>query len=661
MRETKLTSNGLKNSLKNYSISDSVFEYVWNGFDAQATKVEIKEEKNDLGATCCITIKDDGIGINRNQLDEKFEKAYESEKTTRVKQGNTLIKGKKGVGRYSFYNSCTMAQWETVYQDNDTRKKYTITINASNLIKFDVSDETITDEPTGTTVKLILNQGLVVEDLSESLKLSCAWLIKLYEDKRTIYVNDKVLDCSDLIYSSETREKAFPNFKVKATIYVWKRKLHDEYSKYYYINSKQNVLCKENTTLNNKGDNFYHSIYIVSDLFDSNFCFETDMDDDNLIGCKTKKSKDFKELKGFCDSFLYETRKPFIKTYSQGYIKKLKSKDLYPAFDKSNAIDVFKEEQLDNLIANVYYFVPKVFTSLTLLQQKTLIRMFDLIQSAGETNNLFKILDGIVDLSKEERAEMADMLEKAELSNILEMLNLVVSRLQAINDFEALVFDKERDAKEVAHIQKFIEHHYWFFGEQYHLATAEEPNFEEALRTYLNYASDNYYKKGEVKIDDPNKYKQMDIFAIQSVKTGEIKKCIVVELKRPSVTLSSKELQQIKKYYSVIKNEPRFQSDKIAWDFILVGNKYNDEIQGEIENCRQHGIYNCVYKVDKCTIVVKTWSDIITELRMNMQYLEDKLKLDYTKLYDKSTYTSDQIILDQNGSKASMPKAIAEG
>ena len=46
---------------------------------------------------------------------------------------------------------------------------------------------------------------------------------------------------------------------------------------------------------------------------------------------------------------------------------------------------------------------------------------------------------------------------------------------------------------------------------------------------------------------------------------------------------------------------------------------------------------------------------------MNMQYLEDKLKLDYTKLYDKSTYTSDQIILDQNGSKASMPKAIAEG
>ena len=59
--------------------------------------------------------------------------------------------------------------------------------------------------------------------------------------------------------------------------------MHDEYSKYYYLNSKDVVLCKENTTLNNKGDNFYHSIFISSDLFDENFSFESDMDGENLI------------------------------------------------------------------------------------------------------------------------------------------------------------------------------------------------------------------------------------------------------------------------------------------------------------------------------------------------------------------------------------------
>lgn len=267
-------------------------------------------------------------------------------------------------------------------------------------------------------------------------------------------------------------------------------------------------------------------------------------------------------------------------------------------------------------------------------------------------------MDSVVDLSAEERAEMADLLEKTELSHIIEMLNLVVARLQAINDFETLIFNKDRYTNEVDHVQKFIEQHYWFFGEQYHLATAEEPNFEEALRAYLNFASDHFYKKGEIHIENDDKNKQMDIFAIQSIMTGEVKKCIVVELKRPSVTLSSKELGQIKKYYGVIKSDSRFQSDKIEWDFILVGNEYNDEIEGEINNSRHHGIYNCVYKVKNCTIIVKTWSDILTELKMNMHYLEEKLKVNYSKLCDKSMYTSDEIVKEQEGSVAAMPKAM---
>ena len=90
----------------------------------------------------------------------------------------------------------------------------------------------------------------------------------------------------------------------------------------------------------------------------------------------------------------------------------------------------------------------------------------------------------------------------------------------------------------------------------------------------------------------------------------------------------------------------------------MVGNKYNDEIVGEINNSRHHGIYNCVYKVGNCTIVVKTWSDILTELKMNMHYLEDKLKVKYSKLCDKSIFSSDEIVKEQENSVAAMPKAM---
>ncbi len=90
----------------------------------------------------------------------------------------------------------------------------------------------------------------------------------------------------------------------------------------------------------------------------------------------------------------------------------------------------------------------------------------------------------------------------------------------------------------------------------------------------------------------------------------------------------------------------------------MVGNEYNDEIEGEINNSRHHGIYNCVYKVKNCTIIVKTWSDILTELKMNMHYLEEKLKVNYSKLCDKSMYTSDEIVKEQESSVAAMPKAM---
>ena len=125
---------------------------------------------------------------------------------------------------------------------------------------------------------------------------------------------------------------------------------------------------------------------------------------------------------------------------------------------------------------------------------------------SGETNNLFKILEDVTEPTPEERRDMAELLEKVEFKNVVSMLQLVTDRLQAIKDFKELI-KKERNANEVDHIQKFIEKHYWFFGEEYHLATAEEPNFEEALRTFLNYVYDIYYDKNSVVIEDDDKYK----------------------------------------------------------------------------------------------------------------------------------------------------------
>ena len=43
---------------------------------------------------------------------------------------------------------------------------------------------------------------------------------------------------------------------------------------------------------------------------------------------------------------------------------------------------------------------------------------------------------------------------------------------------------------------------------------------------------------------------------------------------------------------------------------------------------------------------------------MNMHYLEDKLKVKYSKLCDKSIFSSDEIVKEQENSVAAMPKAM---
>ena len=660
MENTVLTSDGLKNALKKFTIEESVAEYIWNGFDADANTIKVYEKRNELSGSAELIIEDDGYGIVRKELDKKFRPVFQSEKQIReLFKDPILLKGKKGVGRLSFFNVASKAIWETVYTKTDEKNYcYTIEVNANHLIGYTPSTEAETYKATGTKVTLLLNENIDISKIIAYLKTEYAWFLKVYSDKKII-VNDIPLDCSELLAQEEHKHGILSakNITYNIDIYIWTNKLNKEYSKYYFLDSSNTIKHKENTTLNNKGDNFFHSVVVKTELFDE-FDFKTSLPENNLIGIIGKSDRRFRELKAILDEFLYSVRKPYIREYANKYINSLKSKNLYPNYIKTNPVDQFKEKQLDELVSDLYYFAPSIFNSLSNIQKKTLLRMFNLIMNSGEVDDLFKIVEEVVELSKEERSELAGILEQAPLSNILSMQKLVIDRLQAIADFKELLFNEKRYVNEIDHIQKFVEQHYWMFGEQYHLVTAEEPSFEEALRRFRYITNNEIYKKGELSIEDSNAKKQMDIFAVQQLCSGKTKKVIVVELKRPSVKLGITELLQLKQYFNVIIKEDRFNAENIEWEFYLIGNSYNDDIKNEIESNKVHGEPNLAFKVHKLKIYVKSWSELFTELELSFSYLNEKLKLDQTKLIQKSNKSSDEIVYDQEINSASMPGEI---
>ncbi|MCA9870012.1 MAG: ATP-binding protein, partial [Anaerolineae bacterium] len=107
---------------------------------------------------------------------------------------------------------------------------------------------------------------------------------------------------------------------------------------------------------------------------------------------------------------------------------------------------------------------------------------------------------------------------------------------------------------------------------------------------------------------------------------------IVVELKHPKITLGEKELRQVKKYMSVVLDQPEFNGANMSWRFDLVGNDYNSYVSGELESAEAHGETYLAYKRANYKIYVMKWSEVLTDFELRHKFILDKLRLERDKL-----------------------------
>lgn len=655
----QITANGIQNSLKKYKPVNAITEYVWNGFDAGADTIELEIHKNSLGGIDRISIIDNGTGIDIEELDNKFRPFFQSEKIYDPKNKHSAMHGKNGVGRLTYYVFAKDASWETIYEKNNKRYLYVITSNADTLENYSLTDKTETNVKTGTAVTFsnFSNCELSIEKIKEHLAVEFSWFLELNKENNfKIIINENELQYSHIILKKFEREIKYDNKGTdvifKAAFICWNTRL-SEYSKYYYINSKGSEIGKENTTYNNKGDHFYHSVFIKSDYFDD-FYFDDLHDDENQMFIdiiESKKSKIFKQMVIDVNRILLDERRPFLEKLVSKVIEDLDIPSAFPKFNKNSPIDIYRKSEIESLISSIFYAQPKIFTGqMNKEQKKTFIRLLDLIMQSGEVDDLFIILEEILDMDCSEREDLANILKFSHLSNITKTIKLIKDRYSAIEDLKQLVFNKKLKANEVNHLQSFIEQHYWIFGEEYNLLTAAEGTFIVALKEFCSYLHEEYM---DGDMEHPDRYKQMDIFAVrQDVGINKIKN-IVVELKHPNIILSNKQLDQVKKYMNVIIKTPKFNATNYEWRFYLVGNKYNDEIMNELENKKQYGEDSLVFSVERYKIYVKTWSELFADFEMRYNHLNKQLNLEKSKL-EKMYLYPEEVIENQKDNLAAL-------
>jgi len=91
---TNITSKSVEQSGLPTDYKKAIAEYIWNGFDASASKIQITIDANELGYINQFSISDNGNGINFEEIDQTFGHFLDSQKAhTFSKDG--FIKGKK--------------------------------------------------------------------------------------------------------------------------------------------------------------------------------------------------------------------------------------------------------------------------------------------------------------------------------------------------------------------------------------------------------------------------------------------------------------------------------------------------------------------------------------------------------------------------------------
>jgi len=660
IEQAAVTSKGIQELLKTYRWEEAVCEYIWNGFDAGASEVRIEFEHNPepFDTLNSLSIIDNGSGIPVSELSNKFKPIYESEKARNNNQpkNHSLPHGRNGKGRLTFFTFAKCAHWEIHFLEEERILPYGVKIETDSLDQFLSYEIPVKQSHSGTRVSFTdvsaITKTKIDLELIPFLNREFAWFLELNNHANfLIRINGIPLDFEKTVVDRDllTINEHSKEERFDVRFVLWSEKKNEEYSKYYFLNSRDEEVWKQNTTLNNKGDTFYHSVFIKSTLFDKFQWAGEGEDSDQSDLFATQKSESYKTLLAKLSDFLYRKRSPFIDRFTEKLVEEYEKEGVFPV-PVASVLASYHKEALKDTVKELYKVQPKMFSSLNTTQKKAFIGLLDALLELGADDRLLEIISRIVEMTPSERNELAHILEYASMSAISKTIGMIKDRMKVVLQLKNLVLEETWGAEE-SHLQQVVESHYWLFGEQFNLTTAEEPDFDEALRRYSHLLrGDGETRKP--RISHPDKNKEMDIFMTRKIVSHDRIENIVVELKHPTVQLGKKELNQIDTYMGVVTSEPRFSAHNMHWKFILVGKSFDtsNAVARDYENAQGHGEPYLVRKTPsiRSSVYVMRWSDIFTEFECKHNHLLEKLEFNKTKMMEalKKHNTAAEIVSD---------------
>lgn len=638
---TQIGDEGIKKHFKNTEPYEAVFELVWNGFDANAKNVDVSVDESEMHGVQGVSVLDDGDGIAVSYIKEAFGKFNESNKKEDITQH-----GFHGRGRLAFHRLCNDAAWFTKSDHGQAK----INVRASSIKKFqglDIKDKDqhkfLCKKNHGTCVELknVISNLPSEDQLLDLLSIEFGWYLALNSDRK-LRLNDKTVP----IPSHELHRSTFSvqGFDFDIKIIRWDNRPSSEKSYTYLLDSAGKIVLRQLSTFNNKP--FFHtSIYVVSQWADK---FNPSGRDLLSPDARCVDSDEWKKLIKQLGTLVQKVYDDFLRKMVDSEILKYESDGIFPSYAGIEPeYAKWREDNTKTILKAVYTADPTVFNSLNKKQKKIIVRLLDKIAISNENESLFDVLDGVLDLDPNSMEMLASQLKRTTLENIVSTIEILQRRQSAVIKLRELMTVHYKDVLETPDLQQIIENNTWLFGHRYETLGAEEDTFTKiakSLRDSVSSIDDIAQEDLDSDTDLAGANRQTDLFLARKIPYHDsfgkkIYRCVVVEIKRPSVSLNVKHLRQLDDYAGIIKKYPEFTSELMHFELILLGRTISSrdtEIESRMKNQVAKGEMGLVSDDPRMKRYVLNWYTLLDSFELSNSFMLEKLKLQRDSLTGQS-------------------------
>jgi len=638
----KTTRDHLSRIATGTSAIDAVAELIWNSLDAGANNVTAVFDTNAIEGIEQIEIRDDGCGIEAPRIEQLFGDLGNSWKKNRERFNNRPLHGKKGEGRFKAFSLGETVTWNSVYEDNGDHKHYRFSIQGSMVGKsvFRSDDPKECNDPLGTKVTIQAigkSLGALLNDQTTSrFTVIFAGFLHRFPDVTICINGTKIVpdDYCKIVYSEQLTEIVADDgnqYPVAAEIIEWDIPVEREIQ---LCDDSGIELQVTDAKIQAKGENF--TVRLRSDFFKI-------LDQQNLLiidKLSPQVQSAVEAVRNIARG--YFRRKKAAE--AAGIVQRWKAEKIYPFEDKSardiSPVELAERQVFDIIGVNVQDFLPD-FEKADISAKKFTFRL--LAQALKDNpESLQKILTEVLNLDQEKQKELAELLEKTDLTNIIKCAKTVSNRLNFLIGLENLVYDRETKNKllERDQLHKIVENEAWIFDENFTLS-ASEATLNEVLQIHIDKLGKRCDDDTPVKRESGNQGR-VDLLLGLAIRPREDEMDhLVVELKRPSKKIDTEVLDQARSYALAIAGDPRFDKEKTHWKVIAVSDEMDDEAAACVNQANlPSGLY---FKSQNGNIEVwaYTWTQIIGRARAKLEFLNKSL------CYEADRDSSKQYLLEK--------------